>query len=137
MGRIIAIDYGRKRTGLAVSDPLKIIAGGLTTVVGNEVIPFLKEYVKKEPVECIVIGYPKQMNNKESENMRWIRPFVAELKKNFPAVTIEYYDERFTSVIAHKAMIDAGLKKSDRRNKALVDELSAVIILQDYLEYKR
>lgn len=137
MGRIIAIDYGRKRVGIAVSDPLKIIAGGLTTVETNKTIPFLEQYIKSEKIECIVIGKPKQMNNQESENMRWIRPFYAELKKKFPDIRIEYYDERFTSVLAHKAMLEGGLKKKDRQNKALVDEISAVIILQSYLEYKK
>ena len=137
MGRIIAIDYGRKRVGIAVSDPLKIIAGGLATVETNETIPFLEQYVKSENVECIVIGKPKQMNNKESESMQWIRPFYAQLKKKFPEIQIEYYDERFTSVLAHKAMLEGGLKKKDRQNKALVDEISAVIILQSYLEYKK
>ena len=137
MGRIIAIDYGRKRVGIAVSDPLKIIAGGLATVETNKTIPFLEQYVKSENVECIVIGKPKQMNNQESESMRWIRPFYTELKKKFPKIQIEYYDERFTSVLAHKAMLEGGLKKKDRQNKALVDEISAVIILQSYLEYKK
>ena len=137
MGRIIAIDYGRKRVGIAVSDPLKIIAGGLATVETNKTIPFLEQYVKSENVECIVIGKPKQMNNQESESMRWIRPFYTELKKKFPEIQIEYYDERFTSVLAHKAMLEGGLKKKDRQNKALVDEISAVIILQSYLEYKK
>ena len=137
MGRIIAIDYGRKRVGIAVSDPLKIIAGGLATVETNETIPFLEQYVRSENVECIVIGKPKQMNNQESESMRWIRPFYTELKKKFPEIQIEYYDERFTSVLAHKAMLEGGLKKKDRQNKALVDEISAVIILQSYLEYKK
>ena len=137
MGRIVAIDYGRKRTGLAVSDPLKMIAGGLTTLEGKAIIPFLREYAAKEPVELFLLGYPKQMNNKESENMRWIRPFFAELKTAFPNIPIEYVDERFTSVLAHKAMLEGGLKKKDRQNKELVDELSAVIILQSYLEFKR
>ena len=137
MGRIVAIDYGRKRTGLAVSDPLKMIAGGLTTLEGKAVISFLREYVKKEPVELFLVGYPKQMNNEESENMRWIRPFFAELKSTFPDTPAEYVDERFTSVLAHKAMLEGGLKKKARQNKELVDELSAVIILQSYLESKR
>ena len=137
MGRIVAIDYGRKRTGLAVSDPLKMIAGGLTTLEGKAVISFLREYVKKEPVELFLVGYPKQMNNEESENMRWIRPFFSELKSAFPDIPAEYVDERFTSVLAHKAMLEGGLKKKARQNKELVDELSAVIILQSYLESKR
>jgi len=137
MGRIIAIDYGRKRTGLAVSDPLQLIAGGLTTLEGKAVIPFLRTYAEKEPVDLFLVGYPKQMNNTESENMRWIKPFFAELQAAFPAVPVKYVDERFTSVLAHKAMLEGGLKKKDRRNKELVDEISAVIILQSYLEHKR
>ena len=137
MGRIVAIDYGRKRTGLAVSDPLKMIAGGLITLEGKAVIPFLREYAQKEVIELFLVGYPKQMNNEESENMRWIRPFVAELKSAFPDIPAEYADERFTSVLAHKAMLEGGLKKKARQNKELVDELSAVIILQTYLEFKR
>ena len=137
MGRIIAIDYGQKRTGLAVSDPLKIIAGRLGVVEGKMVIPFLREYVSNEPVERFVVGYPKQMNNEESENMRRIRPFVDELKTAFPTIAVEYCDERFTSVLAQKAILEGGVKKKERRNKELVDEVSAVIILQSYLEQKR
>ncbi|MCI1648338.1 MAG: Holliday junction resolvase RuvX [Bacteroides sp.] len=137
MGRILAIDYGRKRTGIAVSDALQIIANGLTTVPTHELLSFVLEYVKKEPVERILIGLPKRMDNTLSENMENIEPFVFSLKKRIENIPIEYVDERFTSVIAHRTMIDAGLKKKDRQNKGLVDEISATIILQTYLESKR
>ena len=128
MSRIIAIDYGRKRTGIAVSDTLQMIANGLTTVL---------DYVAKEPVERSLVGLPKQMNNEASENMKNIEPFVRSLKKKLPDMPVEYVDERFTSVLAHRTMLEAGLKKKDRQNKALVDEISATIILQTYLENKR
>ena len=137
MSRIMAIDYGKKRTGIAVSDPMQMIAGGLTTVPTTGLMDFLLDYLKRESVERIVIGHPKQMNNEDSENMKRIVPFVNQLKKKLPDVPLEMVDERFTSVLAHQAMIDGGLKKKDRRNKALVDEISAVIILQSYLESKR
>ena len=134
MGRVIAIDYGRKRTGLAVTDSLKLIAGGLTTVPSHELLKYLTDYTKKEAVERIVVGLPKQMNNELSESMKYIEPFVRLLKKTLPDIPVEYVDERFTSVLAHQAMLEGGLKKKDRQNKALVDEISAVIILQSYLE---
>ena len=137
MSRIIAIDYGKKRTGIAVSDTLQIIANGLTTVPTHELFDFLMDYVKREPVERIVVGLPKQMNNLPSENMKNITPFVNRLKKALPEMPIEFVDERFTSVLAHQAMLDGGLKKKARQNKALVDEISATIILQSYLESKR
>ncbi|WP_165020960.1 Holliday junction resolvase RuvX [Dysgonomonas sp. ZJ279] len=137
MGRLLAIDYGTKRTGIAVSDTLKIIANGLTTVRTHTLFDFLKSYMEKEDVECIVVGLPKQMNNEYSENMNHIRPFVKKLQSIYPDIRIEYYDERFTSALAQKAMIDGGLKKKDRQNKALVDEISAAIILQDYMESLR
>lgn len=133
MGRILAIDYGKKRVGLAVTDPLKIIAGGLTTVEASQVLLFLKNYILSNPVELFVVGLPKTVKNTASESMNYIRPFVSKLKKEFPEIPVTFYDERFTSVLAHKAMIDAGLKKKDRANKALVDEISATIILQDFL----
>ena len=137
MSRILAIDYGRKRTGIAVTDTLQIIANGLTTVPTHELMSFLLKYVEQEPVERIVVGHPKQMNNEDSENMKNIVPFLNQLKKKLPAIPVELYDERFTSVLAHKAMIDGGLKKKARQNKALVDEISATIILQSYLESKK
>ena len=137
MSRILAIDYGRKRTGVAVSDAMQIIANGLTTVPTHELLDFITGYVQKEPVERILVGLPKQMNNEASENMKRIEPFVRLLKKKLPEMPVEYVDERFTSVLAHRTMREAGLKKKDRQNKALVDEISATIILQSYLENKR
>lgn len=137
MGRIISIDYGRKRTGLAASDTLQMIANGLTTLPSGEVVNFLSEYVKKEPVDVFVVGLPKQVNNEPSENMKYVEAFVTHLKRVIPEIPVEYYDERFTSVLAHKAMLEGGLKKKKRQDKALVDEISAVIILQEYLESKK
>ncbi len=137
MGRFLALDYGTKRTGIAVSDTLRIIANGLTTVPTHTLLEFLKSYLAKEDVECIIVGLPKQMNNEYSENMKHIRPFVKKLQATYPNIRIEYYDERFTSALAHRTIIDAGLKKTDRQNKALVDEISATIILQDYMESLR
>jgi putative Holliday junction resolvase len=134
MGRILAIDYGLKRTGLAVTDTLQMIANGLATVPTAELLAYITTYISKENVETIVIGLPKQMNNEPSESMKYIEPFAALLKKNFPNIKVTFYDERFTSVLAHKAMLDGGLKKKKRQNKELVDEISAVIILQSYLE---
>ena len=137
MSRILAIDYGRKRTGVAVSDAMQIIANGLTTVPTHELLDFITGYVQKEPVERILVGLPKQMNNEASESMKYIDPFVRSLKKRLPEIPVEFVDERFTSVLAHRSMLEAGLKKKDRQNKALVDEISATIILQTYLESKR
>lgn len=137
MGRIMAIDYGQKRTGIAVSDPLQIIANGLTTVDTSCIFDFLHEYIQKESVETIVVGLPKQMNNEPSENMKRVEPFVNRLRKLYPSIPVTYVDERFSSKIAHQAMLDGGLKKKDRQNKALVDEISATIILQSYMESKR
>ena len=137
MGRILAIDYGKKRTGIAVTDILQIIANGLTTVPTTELMDFILKYVEKEPVERIVVGHPKQMNNEDSENMKRIVPFVNLLKKKLPQIPVEMVDERFTSVLAHQAMLDGGLKKKARQDKALVDDISATIILQTYLESKK
>lgn len=134
MGRILAIDYGRKRTGLAVTDTLQIIANGLETVPTHTLMQYLKNYMAKEPVDTIVVGLPKQLNGQPSESMKYITPFVAKLRKEMPDVDVVMYDERFTSTIAHKAMIDGGMKKSDRRDKARVDSIAATIILTDYLE---
>lgn len=137
MGRLMAIDYGTKRTGIAVSDPLKIIANGLTTISTHTIFDFLKTYLSKESVECIIVGMPKQLNNEDSENMKNIRPFVKKLQTAYPNLKVEFYDERFTSAMAQQTMIDGGLKKKDRQNKALVDEISATIILQGYMESLR
>jgi len=133
-GRILAIDYGTKRVGLAVTDENCIIAGGLCTLMSQNVMPFLKTYVKKEKVKCIVLGEPRQLNNKPSESHSHVMKFGQTLRKNFPAISIVLLDERFTSKMAFQTMIDAGLKKSDRRNKELVDTVSAVILLQSYME---
>ena len=134
MGRIIAIDYGKKRSGIAVTDTLQIVANGLTTVPTHTLLNFIKDYVSTESVDRIVVGLPKQMNNQPSENMKRIQPFVNRMRKELPEIPIEMYDERFTSVLAHRAMIDGGMKKMARRDKAIVDEISATIILNDYLE---
>lgn len=137
MGRILAIDYGKKRTGIAVTDPLKIIAGGVTTVLTVDLVNYLTDYVSREDVERVIIGEPKQSDGSPSENMNRIVPFVNRWHNLFPHIPIEYYDERFTSVLAHRAMIEGGLKKKSRQNKALVDEISATIILESYLESKK
>lgn len=137
MARILAIDYGKKRTGLAVSDELQLIAGGLTTVATATLIEYILDYVKREPVERIVVGLPKQMNNTPSENMCRIEPFVNRLRKLLPDTPVEYHDERFTSVLAHQAILASGIGKMARRNKELVDEVSATIILQSYMESRR
>lgn len=137
MGRILAIDIGKKRTGIAVTDPLRIIANGLDTVETAKLIPFLEAYLLKETVDAIVIGYPTQMDGSESESMQYIRPIEKKLKEKFPTIKLVFVDERFTSVLAHQAMIDGGLKKKARQDKALVDKISATIILQSYLETLR
>ena len=133
MARILAIDYGMKRTGIAVTDQLQIIASGLTTVSTNELLPFLKEYTRKEDVELFLIGEPKQMDNTPSESEELILNFLVKLEKEFPNMPIKRVDERFTSKMAFQTMIDSGLKKKQRKNKALVDEISATLILQSYL----
>ena len=137
MARILAVDYGKKRTGLAVTDVLQIIANGLTTVPTHTLMDFILDYVGREPVERIVVGLPKQMNNEPSENMIRIEPFVNRLRKVLPNIPVEYVDERFTSVLAHQAMLDSGLKKKDRQRKELVDEISATIILQSYMDSRK
>lgn len=134
MSRLLAIDYGKKRTGIAVSDTLQIIANGLTTVETPKLMEFLADYLQKEDVCKIIVGQPKQMNNEDSENMKRIEPFVRSLRNKFPDIPVEYYDERFTSKLAQRTMIDGGLKKKKRQDKALVDEISATIILQGYME---
>jgi putative Holliday junction resolvase len=133
MARIMSIDYGKKRTGIAVTDPLQMIANGLTTVDTPQLFDFIADYLTKEPVERIVIGYPKQTNGKDSENMKRITPFVNRLRKLYPQITVELYDERFTSVLAHRAIIESGISRKARQDKALVDKISATIILQDYM----
>ena len=135
--RILSIDYGKKRTGLAVTDPMQIIAGGLATVATAELFQYLNDYIAREPVERIVIGEPRQPNGQPSENLQRVQQFVNRWKKARPDVPIEFFDERFTSVLAHQAMLDGGLKKKARQNKALVDEISATIILQDYMRARK
>jgi putative Holliday junction resolvase len=134
MGRILGIDYGRKRTGLAVTDPLGIVAGNLATVPTHTLMQFIQDYIEREQVDRIVIGNPMQLNGQPSESMKYITPFVNRLKKVLPDMPVVMYDERFTSTIAHQAMIDGGMKKSDRRDKSRVDAIAATIILNDYLQ---
>jgi RNAse H-fold protein YqgF len=134
LARILSIDYGKKRTGLAVTDPLKLIAGGLATVSTSELFNYLQDYIKKEQVEKVIIGKPLQTNGEPSENLNRVQQFVNRWKKAIPQIPIEYYDERFTSVLAHRAILDSGIGKKARQNKALVDEISATILLQDYME---
>ena len=136
MGRILALDYGKQRTGIAVTDELQIIASGLTTVDTKELLNFLRKYVQEEKVEKFVIGEPKQMNNLPSESEELIKPFLRTLEGVFPKIPVERQDERFTSKMAFQTMIDSGLNKKQRRDKALVDEISATIILQAYLNRK-
>ena len=137
MARILSIDYGKKRTGLAVTDSLQIIANGLATVSTSSLIDYLKDYIAKEPVERIVIGRPTQPDGRPSENLARVEQFVNRWRKLVPNIPIDYYDERFTSVIAHQVVIDSGVKKKVRKeNKGLIDEISATIILQDYMQYR-
>ena len=133
MARILAIDYGKVRTGLAVTDELQIIASGLTTVPTKELLDFLKNYLKKEKVELFLVGEPKQMNNEASESEALITPFISQLRTFFPEIPIKRVDERFTSKMAAQTLFDSGLKKKQRQNKALLDEISATIILQSYI----
>ena len=137
LARILSIDYGKKRTGIAVTDPLQIIAGGLATVSTSELFDWLKAYLAKESVERIIIGEPRQPNGQPSENLQRVQQFVNRWRKAVPEVPIEYFDERFTSVLAHQAMLAGGLKKKARQDKALVDEISATIILEDYMRSRK
>ncbi len=137
MARILSIDYGRKRVGLAVTDPQQIIATRLTTIPTHTIWDFLNDYFQKEKVESVVVGYPKQMNNEASEAVRYINPFLKKFQIQYPVMKLEILDERFTSKMAFQSMIDGGLKKQKRQDKALVDGISATIILQSYMEQKR
>lgn len=137
MGRILAIDYGKKRVGLAVSDPLKIIATRLTTVSANEIWNFLEDYLVKEDVELVLVGYPRQLNNEPSEAIHYINPFLRKFQAKYSQLPLKLMDERFTSKMAFQTMIDAGVKKRDRRNKEIVDGVSATIILQSHLEEQK
>lgn len=136
MARILGIDYGRKRTGIAVTDPLQIVANGLTTVPTHTLLDFIKKYIEQEHVEAIVIGKPTQLNGEPSESMRYIDPFIKRLQNELPQMPVILFDERFTSTLAHQAMIDGGMKKKDRQDKARVDAIAASIILNDYLQSK-
>lgn len=134
MGRIIAIDYGKKRTGLAVTDPLQIIAGGLATVMTQELIPYLKKYLQQETVELFIVGEPKNLDGTNTDATAFAAECVRILQKNFPTIPVKKLDERFTSKMAFQSMLQSGMKKKDRQNKSLVDEISAIILLQNYLQ---
>lgn len=134
MGRILAIDYGLRRTGIAVTDPLRIVPGGLTTVNTHQLLAFLSDYIPREGVDLVVFGFPTQMNSQESETTRHIRPFAERLEAAIPNLEIVFYDERFTSQLAQRTILASGIGKMKRRNKGLVDEISAVIILQSYMD---
>ena len=136
MGRIMAIDYGQKRAGIAVTDELQMIATSLTTVRSHDILTFLKDYISVNQVDCFVVGEPRQMNNQASESFKFVEPFIRRLQKEFPGIPVERMDERFTSKMAFQTMIDAGLRKKERQRKELVDTISATIILQSYLEYR-
>jgi putative Holliday junction resolvase len=136
LARILSIDYGRKRTGLAVSDPLQIIASGLATVESRQLIPYLKEYFQKEQVELIIIGEPKNLDDSDTHATPLVEAFIKQLQKHFPQIPVEKVDERFTSKMAKDAMLDMGLKKMQRRNKALVDEIAATILLQEFMRHR-
>lgn len=136
--RILSIDYGKKRTGIAVTDPLQIIANGLATVSTSQLFDFLNDYINRESVECIVVGKPVQTNGMASENLARVEQFAAKWKMVHPEIPVIFYDERFTSVLAHRAILDSGIsKKARRENKGLVDEISATIILQDWMSSRK
>jgi putative holliday junction resolvase len=134
MGRILGIDFGRKRIGLAITDPLQIIASPFRTVSGEEFEPFVTDYLKTEQIDSFVVGYPVRLNNTPSDSVKYLEPFLNRLRKRFPGIPVHLVDERFTSKIAQRSMIDGGVKKSDRRDKSLVDRISAAIILQSFLD---
>ena len=136
MGRILAIDYGTRRTGIAVSDPLRIIAGGLTTVDTRQLESFLRDYFAANEVDVIVLGKPVRMNGEPSDTWRFIEPLAARLRRSYPDKEVTFWDERFTSVMAHRAMLESGIGRMARRDKALVDKISATIILQSYMDSK-
>lgn len=137
MARVLSIDYGLKRVGLAVTDPMQIIANSLTTVDTPQIFDYLKKYFAAEKVEKVIVGLPKQLNNQPSESMPWVEKFVSDFTKLFPEIPVQYIDERFTSKMAVQAMVQGGMKKKDRQNKAMIDTLSATILLQSYLDSKR
>ena len=137
MARILAIDYGKKRIGIAVTDPMQLIANRLTTISTESIWDFLEKYFQKEEVETIVVGYPKQMNNQASEAVKYINPFLKKFQLKYPEIKLEIADERFTSKMAFQTMIDGGVKKQKRKDKSMIDGISATIILQSFLEQKR
>lgn len=137
MGRLLSIDFGRKRCGIAVTDPLRIAANGLTTVRTCDLCDFVKKYVEAEQVDAIIVGLPTTLRGEPSESQQWLRPEMAKLKKAIPAIPLRYFDERFTSALAHQAMLHGGMKKMDRRDKGTVDMISAAIILNDYLQSRQ
>lgn len=137
MGRLLAIDFGRKRCGIAATDSMRIVASGIGTVATSNLIEFVSSYASREGVDMIVVGEPRDMHGNPSESTRWLRPAIDRLKKAIPQIPVVFFDERFTSVLAHRAMLDGGLKKMARRDKALVDEISATIILNDFLESRQ
>ena len=130
----MAIDFGQKRVGVAVTDPLQLIANGLDTIPSAKIWEFLERYLTNEQIDCFIVGYPKMLNNENSESVKFVDPFIKKLKNKYPSIRVELFDERFTSKIAFQAMIDGGLKKKQRQNKALIDKISATIILQNYLD---
>lgn len=134
MGRILGIDYGKKRIGIAVTDPLQIFASPLATVSPSEFDSFIENYLRSEKIDAFIIGYPRQLNNQPSESVKYVNPFIAKIKKKYPGIAVHIIDERFTSQIAMKSMIAGGVKKSDRQDKSMVDRISASIILQSYLD---
>lgn len=137
MGRLLSIDFGRKRCGIAVTDPLRIIANGLTTVPTATLVDFVRDYIAAQGVDRVIVGQPRNLRGEPSDSMRWLTPVINRLRKVIAPVPVEFFDERFTSVLAHRAMIDGGMKKMARRDKAIVDEISATIILNDYLESRQ
>lgn len=137
MARLLAIDYGRRRCGIAVTDPMRIVATGLPTVATAQLTQFVRQYTTTEQVDAIIVGHPKDMHGNDSESMQYIRPGIEKLKKELPGIEIIFWDERFTSVLAHQSMIDSGMKKMQRRQKGIADEMAAVIILNSYLESRK
>ena len=137
MGRLLSIDFGRRRCGIAVTDTLRIVANGLTTVPTHTLTDFVKKYIASETVDAVVVGLPRTLSGEPSESMRYLEPAINRLRKEIAPVPVEFFDERFTSVLAHRAMLDGGMKKMDRRNKEIVDEISATILLNDYLNSRR
>lgn len=137
MGRLLAIDYGRRRCGIAVTDPMRIIAKGLTTVPTTGLIDFIRNYISGEPVDAVIVGLPRDVHGRESDSMRYIRPGIGRLSAALPELRVIFFDERFTSVIAHRSMIESGMKKMQRRDKAAVDTMAAAIILNDFLQSRQ